>query len=355
MNNNTNTNNNTTGNNNTTTKKNAKSKLTCVEIACLWNSYLFESMLHHIFCYFINTTEDKDIKKFIEYCKVTTSLHAHSYMGVFQKEKLPIPRGTTSEDININAPKLFSDAFYITYIKNMAKFALTNSALAYSECSNIEVRMLYKEQLDRLEEVDKMATEIMKSKKIYVTPPSVELPTQIDFINDKKKFYGGAFVDKRPLSVLEVRQLFINIQSNTVEDSLMQGFIQIASSEDIIKYLEKGKELYYKHLDTFCNAFSEESLPLPPSYAQEVLQVNKDQSPFSERLLLNHTMLLIALGISNYALGIAQSQRKDLMNMYGKIITEMGSYADKGAEILIKNKWLEQPPLLIGNNNQQNN
>lgn len=337
------------------TNNSLKSRLTPAEIASLWSSYVFESMVHHIFCCFVNNTQDKEIKAFIEYCKVSSSLHIHHYMAVFKKDNLPIPRGTTSEDININAPKLFSDAFYIIYIKNMAKFALTNFAMTYSECSSKDMRILFKEHLDRLEEVDNMATQIMQAKGIYITPPNVELPTKIDFVNDKKEFFSGFFTEKRPLSVLELRQLFMNLHNNAFGEALMQGFMQVVSSNDINKYFQKGKELSSKYLDKFSKFFSDEGLPLPPSYLQEVLPIPKDNSPFSERLMLNHTVLLHAYGVGNYGLGMAQSQRHDLTTMYGKIMLEVGSYADKGAEILIKNKWLEQPPLLSGNNNHQNN
>jgi hypothetical protein len=126
-------------------------------------------------------------------------------MEVFKKENLPIPRGTTSEDVNINAPKLFTDKFYIIYIKNMAKFALTNFAMSYSECSRPDMRILFKEHLDRLEEVDRIGLELKQSKGIYVTPPCVDVPNNVDFINNKKEFFAGFFTEKRPLSVLEIR------------------------------------------------------------------------------------------------------------------------------------------------------
>lgn len=93
--------------------KNTGSSLTTVEIASIWSSYMFESMVHHIFSYFIYNTEDKEIKAFIEYCQVASRLHIHNYMDLFKKENLPVPSGTTSDDVNIHAPKLFSDKFYI--------------------------------------------------------------------------------------------------------------------------------------------------------------------------------------------------------------------------------------------------
>jgi spore coat protein CotF len=328
------------------TYKNANSRLTSVEIASLWNSYIFECMVHHIFSYFVNNSKDEEIKSYIEYVQVSSSLHLHNYMAVFKKENLPIPRGTTSEDVNINAPRLFSDAFYITYIKSMAKFALTNFAMSYSECSRPDMRMLFKEHLDRLEDVDRLATEIMQSKGIYVIPPCVEIPEDVDFIDNKKKFFAGFFTEKRPLSVLELRQLFTNLHSNALGEALMKGFSRVVSSKEVYNYILKGKELSSKYLKMFSDIFSDESLDIPPTYDNEVILLSPKDSPFSDRLILNHAVLLNAYGIGNYALGMAQSQRRDLSAMYGRIMLEVGMYTDSGADILIRNQWLEQPPLI---------
>ena len=72
-----------------------------------------------------------------------------------------------------------------------------------------------------------------------------------------------------------------------------------------------------------------------------MFSVSPKESPFSDRLMLNHAVLLNAYGIGNYALGMSQSQRRDLMAMYGKVMLEVGMYADKGADRLIKRHWLE--------------
>jgi hypothetical protein len=326
--------------------KDKDSGLTSVEIASIWSSYVFESMVHHIFSYFINNTEDEQIKAFIEYCQVSSKLHIHNYMAFFKKENLPVPRGTTSDDVNIHAPKLFSDKFYIIYIKNMAKFALANFAMSYSDCSRPDIRKLFKEHMERLVEVDRLAIEIKQAKDIYAVPPFVDVQDNVDFIENKKEFFAGFFTDKRPLSVLEIRQLFINLHSNAIGEALMKGFGQVAALKEIYNYFQKGEELSRKYYKMFSDIFDGEGLDISPSYEKEVFQVSPKESPFSDRLMLNHAVLLNAYGIGNYALGMSQSQRRDLMAMYGKIVLEVGMYADNGAEILIKRHWLEQPPLI---------
>jgi hypothetical protein len=127
----------------------------------------------------------------------------------------------------------------------------------------------------------------------------------------------------------------------------MQGFIQSTKTKKIQEYFIKGKEIAGKLAKEFGDKLLAEEIGIPPSLQSEVLSTPGSESPFSERLMLNHTVYLNALGIGNYGLSLAQSQRRDLSLMYGKVIVEVGLYADNGADLLIKNKWLEQPPLAI--------
>jgi hypothetical protein len=144
----------------------------------------------------------------------------------------------------------------------------------------------------------------------------------------------------------------MNLHSNAIGEALMKGFSQVVASKEIYNYLLKGKDLSGKYFKMFSDIFSAEGLDIPPAYEKEVLSVSPKESPFSDRLMLNHAVLLNAYGIGNYGLGMAQSQRRDLSAMYGKIMLEVGIYADNGADILIRNKWLEQPPLISDNKQQ---
>jgi hypothetical protein len=325
-------------------------KLTSAEIGSLWSSYVFESMVHHIFSYFSNSTEDDDIKTYIDSCRLSSRMHLDSYKAFFEKEQLPTPRGTTSDDVNENAPKLFSDKFHITYIKNLANFALVNYSMAYAKCSRDDTRQLFKAKMDRLQEVDQMGTEILISKGIYNRSPHLDISYEVEFV-EKEKFFAGFLGNKRHLSVLEINQLFFNLESNLLGRALMIGFSQVAKSKELHDYLLKGKELSDKYIQLFSEKLLEEDISGPPSLESEVLPVSSGQPPFSDRFMLNHTVFLNTYGIGNYGLALSQSQRHDLQVMFGKIVVDVGLYASNGADLLIHNKWLEQPPLAPERNN----
>ena len=49
-------------------------------------------------------------------------------------------------------------------------------------------------------------------------------------------------------------------------------------------------------------------------------------------------------GIGNYGASLAASLRLDLATDYARLLTEVGLYAEDGANLLIDNGWLEEPP-----------
>ena len=320
-------------------------RLTSAEISHIWNNYTFASMLYHIMSYFLNNIEDNDIRTFYKYCHNMTRVHLDEYASIFIKEGLPVPRGTISEDINVSASRLFSDKFYINYAESMAKFVFSNCALAYTESSRDDIRKLFRDRVISFLEVNQLVTQVMISKNIYPKPPIIDVPTEVEFVKHEN-FFAGFFGEKRPLTSFSVKQLFYNAQNNAIGKALMMGFSQISQSKDIQEYFIKGKEISGKYVRLFTEKLLEEDITPPSSLESEVLSFSGSQAPFSDRLMLNHTVFLNAFGIGNYGLSLAQSQRRDLSAIYAKVIAEIGLYAGNGADLLIKNKWLEQPPLV---------
>ena len=71
---------------------------------------------------------------------------------------------------------------------------------------------------------------------------------------------------------------------------------------------------------------------------------NSTSQTFSDKLLMFHMSLLSASGTGNYATAAAASQRMDLAVNYERLSVEIAQYAKSGADIMIKNNWMEQPP-----------
>ncbi|SFA96318.1 Protein of unknown function [Lentibacillus halodurans] len=66
--------------------------------------------------------------------------------------------------------------------------------------------------------------------------------------------------------------------------------------------------------------------------------------PFSDKLMMFHTRALSTGGIATYGGAIPNVLRHDLIPQFTRLTAELGKYGDKGAEIMIKHKWLEEQP-----------
>jgi hypothetical protein len=58
-----------------------------------------------------------------------------------------------------------------------------------------------------------------------------------------------------------------------------------------------------------------------------------------------HISAMIAAGIGNYGAAMSASPRKDIGIKYASLIPEIALYAEDGANIMINNSWLEEPPM----------
>lgn len=319
-------------------------RLTSAEIGHLWSSYLFETSVHHMFRYFSVHVDDPDIAAYVEYCLNTSKRHIHRYMEVFKKEQFPIPRGITSKDINTKAPRLFSDVFYLHYIDGMAKFALNGFSLAVAEVTRKDIRGLFHLHIDAFQKVTEMGKRLLLEKGIYSRPPYISTPESIEFVKSGH-FFDGFTNEKRPLTVMEMNQLFQNVRSNALGKALLKGFMQVTHDKKLCSYFEKGKLLANKYVTMFSTILLKEDCNVPSTYASEVMDTTI--SPFSERFMLNHVAHLITYGTANYGLSLALSPRKDLALMYVRLMGEVMTYAGDGAKLLVKHGWLEQPPTKI--------
>lgn len=121
------------------------------------------------------------------------------------------------------------------------------------------------------------------------------------------------------------------------------GFGQVCQNEDVKKYFKRGKKLCEKQFNILSQILTNAGLASPASWVSEVTK--STVSPFSDKLMLNHIVILISAAIGYYGAAISVSQRRDLTLEYARLMAEVGLYAEDGAELLIKHGWLEEPPL----------
>lgn len=327
-------------------------RLTSIEIGNLWNTYMIESLVHHMFGYFLQNVDDDDIKDRIGFCLNSSKDNLRILEYTFKKEEIPIPRGIISEDINLEGPRLFSDSFYVIYTKHLARFALSSYSLSYTQSSHEDIRKVFKGFIETLVNVDMLITELKINKGLYTMPPRVPVPKEVDFVK-RKRFFAGFFGDKRSLTFHEINQLYYGALFNAIGKVLMTGFSQVAKSKEIREFFIRGKDLSSKYYKKFTSVLINDDIAVPPSYDGEV--TDNTLSPFSDRFMLSHVSSLITLGMGNYGMAISTMPRRDISLMYGKIIPEVSSYAKDGTDLMIKNGWMEQPPTAPDRESLKNN
>jgi len=318
-------------------------KLTATEISYLWSSYLADTMSDCVLQYFAENIEDSEIKSLVNFALDLAQHHIETIKGIFLKEEIPAPIGFTEKDVNLKAPRLFSDKFYLYYLKNMAKSGLATISSVLPNIYRTDILSFSSECLTASMELSNKVTKLSLEMGLAVRPPSIPYPKEVEFVQKQSFLLEG--LGKRPLTGLEITNLYANIQTNQLGTSLATGFSQIAKSTKVKDYILRGKAIALKHIKVFSDYLVNSSLPIPMSFDQEV--TDSTESPFSDKLMMYHFNLMIYSGVGNYGMAVSQSQRSDMAVDYSRLLAEVLKYGEDGINIMINNQWLEQPPLAI--------
>lgn len=333
-----------------TTTKNVKPKvltennigLTASEMGFLWTQYMNDTMAICVLKYFLNKCEDKEIIPVIEYALSLSQKHVRTVTDIFTHENYPIPVGFTDEDVNVNAPRLFSDTFMLLYLQNMAVIGMSGAGIAIGVSAREDVNDFFHEILASASELHNKARKVALSKGVYIRPPFISTPEKVDFVKKQTFLFDMLGKNKRPLSAIEITHLFINTQTNVLGKSMMMAFAQVCKLEDVRDFFIEGKGIANKHIKKFSSTLTDEDIPAPQGSDGHVM--DSTVAPFSDKLMIYHTTGMIAVGIGNYGTAAGTCERMDLSALYTRLSAEIALYAEDGANILIKHGWLEEPP-----------
>ncbi|MEC2074521.1 DUF3231 family protein [Metabacillus fastidiosus] len=317
-------------------------KLTATEVSYLWNSYMADSMAVCVLKYFLENIDDQDIKNLVNHALDMSQQHIEIIKGIFSDEGIPVPQGFTEKDVNLKAKRLFSDKFYLYYIKNMAKGGLTTNATVTPNIYRNDILSFCSKALTSSLELNNESIQLLLEKGLAIRPPTIPYPQKVEFVH-KQSFVLEALGRREALTGAEVTNLYSNIQTNQLGSSLSIAFSQVAQSDKVRNYVLRGKDIALKHIKVFSSYLEMNSLPIPMSFDQEV--ANSTESPFSDKLMLFHYGLMIYSGIGNYGVSISESRRSDLVVDYSRLTAEILKYSEDCINIMIANEWLEQPPL----------
>jgi len=297
--------------------------------------------------YMLNHVEDQEVKNTLEHALQLSKQFLQSLKGIFAKENYPVPVGFTSEDVDMTAPRLFEDEFYLHYLKYVAKAGISLYGIAIPLVTRDDTRQFFTTCIDQTVNLINIVNIALLKKGLIIKPPYIPYPEAVDFV-EKHSFHNGYFGRVRPLQALEITHLYDNVENNATSKAVLIGFSQVAKSNQSKAYFRRGKEIATKHYDTFSGILQEEGLTSPPILDQ--LVTTSTSAPFSDRLMLFHKLDMYAVRIRSYGNAISMCARHDVVTKYARFLVEVGNYVEDGSNILIENGWLEQPPQAVDRN-----
>ncbi len=318
--------------------------LTSAEIGALWTTYMNDSLVMNVVRYFLQNVEDTDIKANLEYASGITQQHIKQISKIFMVERYPVPKGFNEEDVNINAPPLYSEHFYLFYLRNIARLTLDSYGIALTLMSRQDIIDFFTDALYTSIELARKAVNTIKAKGLLIAPPIITIPGEIDFVK-KNSFLTGFLGEHRRLTAIEITLLYANIQSNIIGKAMLKGFSQVAQSVQISEFMNKGAYIAQKHIETFSNKLEVEDIPALTT--SETYVTDSILPPFSDKMMQSHANTLIAIGFDNYATSLATSMRHDLQADYLRVMGEVAKYGMDSINIMIEKGWMEQPPQAI--------
>lgn len=318
--------------------------LNATELAALWSSYVQYTMFVCVFKRFSQTAEDNEIRPVMEDALNICSKRVEKVAEIFNKENVPIPFGFTDDDVNLNAPRLFTDPYYLYYLINANKIAVGLNGLSFVTSGRADIRDFYYHSVTSSMHLYNNTINVLQSKGIYIRPPIITTSHDVDYVK-KQDFLRGFLGERRSLLAQEISALFYGVVTNNVGKRLLIGFRQTVESKQARKYMDRGIKMASTFIDTFNSSLTREDVPGP---VQWDFMVTDSTTPiFSDKLMMYHTVLITSAGLLNYSASMATSPRHDLIANYSKALLDVGSYLEDGTNIMIENGWYEEPPRMV--------
>lgn len=319
-------------------------QLTSAEMGKLWTTYIGNTMGKCVIRYYLKHVEDTDIKMVLEYALGLCNSFNQTIESIFVQSNFPIPIGMTDDDVNLDAPRLFYDDFYLFYLQYVGKAGVSIYSAAISIVTRKDIRDFYVNCLNNTVKLITLVNDALQSRGLLKNSPITSPPGKVDFVQ-KQDFLNGFFGELRPLHGLEVAHLFDSLNNDITSKAIILGFSQVARSEKVKKFLLRGRDINQKHIEIMSHKLINGNLPAPSIL--DHLVSTSTTPPFSDKLMVYHKLDMFSMKIREYANGASLNGRRDLGAMYAKCLLDVSLYIEDGANITIENGWMEEPPKVV--------
>lgn len=317
-------------------------RLSSAEIGSLWYHYVTDTMVQQVLTYFARRVQDTDIRPVVDSALQFTQTNLSAARQVMRAESMVLPIGFTATDIDLNAPRLYSDSLMLYYLKHLSRQETLNYSMSFTTATREDARKFFEQAIGLSIELDKKVTQVLLSKGILVKPPHVPVPTKVEFV-ESGDFLGGFFGGKRMLDGMEIGLLHVGIDLATISKGLLTGFSQVARDTGLRDYFLRGMDITGKHMVIFADTMTRDDLPASTAWDPDITV--STVPPFSDKLMLFHAVTISSYVSKMYGWGMSSSVRTDLHVDYARLMMEVMDYSKDGLQLMIKHGWMEQPPL----------
>lgn len=319
------------------------------EIAALWNEYMSDSSAICTFKYFMNNVQDSDILSVLQYALDLSEKHIGFMNQLMEQENISIPVAFNETDVNIDVPRLFTDAYYLYYLNNISSFGIEGYALILRYVTRPDIREHFSRCLVEAKDLYNRVVDIQLSKGLLTRVPREEVEKVPIFPGDESILKGSLIGNPRPMYAREVTNTFSGIQMDVILKASAIGFSQVAKTQTVKEYMQKGKDIFLRHYKGFVSHLTRENLPSPST--NESFVTDNTISPFSDKLMMYLMLQLCNFGLIVDGSSFYFSLRSDLTALHIRYGAELAKYSRSGLVIMINNGWFEQPPQVIKHEN----
>ncbi|MCM2534486.1 DUF3231 family protein [Neobacillus pocheonensis] len=320
--------------------------ITSSELGVLWLTYQEKTMILRMLEYFIEKADDEKAKKIMTDLYTEIDIYVGKITNIFKSEGAVIPIGFTSEDVNKDVPKLYDNGFDIMFVRLLKEISMGLHTLNINMTYREDIVMLFKELTAITQAYYNACTQYLIEKGMIARSPYVSMPKSTEFVKNTDYLAGmNPFTkigNKRTLNTIEVAYVYHGIEVNFIGLQMITGFAQCANNSEVKKFFAEGVELSKSIIKEMSETFIEDGIQVPASSGGNATR--STVAPFSDKLMMYCTSMLCSFSMGGNAVGTAFSLRNDLAAKMTVFTKDIFEYAHKGAKIMIKNGWMEEPP-----------
>ncbi|AZV43256.1 DUF3231 family protein [Peribacillus asahii] len=319
-----------------------KLKLTSSEIGSLWGEYVNGTAVDIVNRYMVSIIEDESIKSIFQDAIETFAKQKKQIATFIENEGFPVPIGFTESDLNKGTERLFTDIFCLNYLHIMTLHGLLGHSTSLGVSVREDLRYFYDSCDNDGKRMYHQTIDLLLEKGSFQRDPLFYPAENPEFISSQD-FKDGFFGKGRMLAATEIISISFNLKKSIMTKTLSIAFSQVAQTKEVRKFLEDSEKTADEQIKDFLKIMQKDNLPSPKSWETEV--TTSTNSPFSDKLMMYHMGLLFQTAQIYHGTGLATAMRTDLVATYESTILQNLMVIKKWFNIMVQNKWLEQPPL----------